>query len=156
MTRSHTALILGATGGAGFEIAEALHRRGWQIRALSRRPDHGQTLLPYVDWLKGDAMNAGEVADAAINADLIVHAVNPPGYRNWRGLALPMLDNMIAAATAAGARIMFPGTIYNYGPDAFPLLKESTAQIPPHAQRRHTSGDGRPACSGQPGRGRVS
>ncbi|KCZ84827.1 NAD-dependent epimerase/dehydratase [Hyphomonas adhaerens MHS-3] len=130
MTRSHTALILGATGGAGFEIAEALHRRGWQIRALSRRPDHGQTLLPYADWLKGDAMNAGEVADAAINADLIVHAVNPPGYRNWRGLALPMLDNTIAAAKAAGARIMFPGTIYNYGPDAFPLLKESTPQNP--------------------------
>ncbi len=130
MTHSRTALVLGATGGAGFEIAEALHRRGWQIRALSRRPEHGQALLPYADWLKGDAMNAEEVADAAINAGLIVHAVNPPGYRNWRGLALPMLDNTIAAAKAAGARIMFPGTIYNYGPDAFPLLKESAPQNP--------------------------
>jgi NAD(P)-dependent dehydrogenase (short-subunit alcohol dehydrogenase family) len=58
MTHSRTALVLGATGGAGFEIAEALRRRGWQIRALSRRPDYGQTLLPYADWLKGDAMNA--------------------------------------------------------------------------------------------------
>ncbi|MEZ5999931.1 NAD-dependent epimerase/dehydratase family protein [Hyphomonas sp.] len=130
MNRSRTALILGATGGAGYEIAEALHRRGWQIRALSRRPDYGRTLLPYADWLKGDAMIAGDVTDAAINADLIVHAVNPPGYRNWRGLALPMLDNTIAAAKATGARIMFPGTVYNYGPDAFPLLKETDPQNP--------------------------
>jgi nucleoside-diphosphate-sugar epimerase len=130
MNRSRTALVLGATGGAGFEIAEALRRRGWQIRALSRRPDYGQTLLPYADWLKGDAMNAADVAEAAINTDLIVHAVNPPGYRNWRGLALPMLDNTIAAAKASGARIMFPGTVYNYGPDAFPLLKETDPQNP--------------------------
>lgn len=130
MNRSRTALILGATGGAGYEIAEALHRRGWQIRALSRRPDHGQTLLPYADWLKGDAMNAADVAEAAINTGLILHAVNPPGYRNWRGLALPMLDNTIAAAKATGARIVFPGTVYNYGPDAFPLLKETDPQNP--------------------------
>ncbi|KCZ88523.1 NAD-dependent epimerase/dehydratase family protein [Hyphomonas jannaschiana] len=130
MNPSRTALVLGATGGAGYEIAGALHRRGWQIRALSRRPDYGQTLLPYADWLRGDAMNAADVADAAINAELIVHAVNPPGYRNWQGLALPMLENTIAAAKATGARIMFPGTVYNYGPDVFPLLKESDPQTP--------------------------
>jgi uncharacterized protein YbjT (DUF2867 family) len=87
MQTSRTALVLGATGGAGYEIARALRRRGWQIRALSRRPDHGRSLLPAADWLEGDAMHASDVAAAAINADLIVHAVNPPGYRNWRGLA---------------------------------------------------------------------
>ena len=31
---------------------------------------------------------------------MIVHAANPPGYKNWRGLALPMLKNTIAAAVA--------------------------------------------------------
>ncbi len=31
---------------------------------------------------------------------LIVHAVNPPGYRNWGQLVLPMIDNTIAAAQA--------------------------------------------------------
>lgn len=130
MQTSRTALVLGATGGAGYEIARALRRRGWQIRALSRRPDHGRSLLPAADWLEGDAMHASDVAAAAINADLIVHAVNPPGYRNWRGLALPMLDNTIAAAKASGARILFPGTVYNYGPDAFPTLTEDAPQHP--------------------------
>ena len=58
----------------------------------------------------------------------IVHAVNPPGYRNWAKLVLPMIDNTIGAAKASGARILLPGTIYNYGPDAFPVLREESPQ----------------------------
>ena len=73
-------------------------------------------------------MRPEDVVAAAKGADIIVHGVNPPGYRNWRGLALPMLDSTIAAAKASGARIVFPGTIYNYGPDAFPLLSERSPQ----------------------------
>ena len=37
-----------------------------------------------------------------------------------------MLDNTIAAAKAGGARILLPDTIYNYGPDVFPLLREES------------------------------
>ena len=130
MTRTRTALILGITGGAGFEIARALRARGWQIRALHRRPDSVSSLMPDADWVEGDAMKAGDVLMAATNADLIVHAVNPPGYRNWGKLVLPMIDNTIAAAGANGARIVLPGTVYNYGPDAFPLLRETSPQNP--------------------------
>jgi nucleoside-diphosphate-sugar epimerase len=61
---------------------------------------------------------------------VIVHAVNPPGYRNWGQLVLPMIDNTTAAARACGARVVLPGTVYNYGPDAWPRLHESTAQHP--------------------------
>jgi peptide-methionine (R)-S-oxide reductase len=43
---------------------------------------------------------------------LDVHAVNPPGYRGWSRLVLPMLDNTIAAASAVGATIVLPGTVY--------------------------------------------
>lgn len=65
---------------------------------------------------------------AAAGAELIVHAVNPPGYRDWDRLVLPMLDNSIAAAN--GARILLPGTVYNYGPDAFPSISEDAPQHP--------------------------
>ena len=41
---------------------------------------------------------------------------------------MPMLESTIAAAEATGARIVLPGTIYNYGPDAFPLLAETSPQ----------------------------
>ncbi|MDP1627417.1 NAD-dependent epimerase/dehydratase family protein [Parvibaculum sp.] len=128
-----TALILGATGGFGGETALALHRHGWQIRALHRNPKAAARALsdmPFIDWVKGDAMNAGDVRAAAVNVDVIVHAVNPPGYRNWGGTVLPMIGNTIAAAKEAGARIVFPGTVYNFGPDVFPLLAETSPQNP--------------------------
>src|SRR5688572_20863701 len=109
MSEERIALVLGATGGVGRETALALARRGWRIRALHRRKS--APTLSGVEWIAGDAMNASDVLGAAKGASLIVHGVNPPGYRNWRGLALPMLDNTIAAARATGARIVFPGTV---------------------------------------------
>ena len=41
-----------------------------------------------------------------------------------------MIENSISAARASGARILLPGTIYNYGPDAFPTLREDSPQNP--------------------------
>jgi len=80
------------------------------------------------EWVKGDAMNAGSVATAAEGVDAIMHAVNPPGYRNWDKLVIPMIENTISAAKQSGARILLPGTIYNYGPDAWPVLREDSPQ----------------------------
>ncbi len=121
MTR--TALIIGATGGVGGETARALIKHGFLVRALHRDPEQAKARmasLGAIEWLKGDAMNAADVLRAATGVSLVVHAANPPGYRNWKGLALPMLENSIAAAKAAGARLVFPGTVYNFGPETFP------------------------------------
>ncbi len=128
-----TALVIGATGGIGGEAALALLRRGWHVRALNRNAekaarDHAG--LGPIEWVSGDAMKPADVIAAAAGASVIVHAANPPGYRNWEGLAIPMLDSSIAAAEASGARIVFPGTLYNYGPDALPLLTETSPQDP--------------------------
>ena len=71
--------------------------------------------------------------DAVVRArgcGVIVHAVNPPGYRNWAGQVLPMIDNTIAAAKAERATVVLPGTVYNYGADAFPVLVEDAPQHP--------------------------
>ena len=100
-TATRTALVIGITGSIGREVAEALLRRGWRVRALHRNPSAATTAgtLPNaVQWIKGDAMQSSDVVEAARGTELIVHAANPPNYRNWRGLALPMLDNTIAAA----------------------------------------------------------
>lgn len=40
------------------------------------------------------------VLKAASGVAVIVHAVNPPGYRNWAKLVLPMLDNTMAATSS--------------------------------------------------------
>lgn len=122
-----TALVIGMTGGIGGATARALLARGFRIRALTRQ---GRAPQRGVEWVLGDAMNAADVLRAAQGCGVIVHGANPPQYRNWRGLALPMLANTIAAAKANGATIVFPGTVYNYGPEALPLVDEQAPQNP--------------------------
>ncbi|MDQ0511400.1 NAD-dependent epimerase/dehydratase family protein [Ancylobacter amanitiformis] len=129
-----TALVVGAAGGIGGEVTLALARRGWRVRALTRSgAAHGEGIEP----VRGDALNAADMRRAAEGAELIVHAVNPPGYRHWNRLVLPMLDNSLAAARARGARVLLPGTVYNYGPETFssgpegfPLIGEEAPQRP--------------------------
>jgi nucleoside-diphosphate-sugar epimerase len=153
MSEPKRALVLGATGGIGGETAAALLRHGWAVVAMARKP--GGRSPTGVSWVTGDAMVAAEVRRAAEGVQAIVHAVNPPGYRDWGRLVLPMIDNSIAAARAVGARVVLPGTIYNYGPDAFPDLREYSPQHPAtdkgrirvelERQLEAGSGDGAPA-----------
>lgn len=129
MSNDKTVLVLGATGGIGGEVARQLRDGGWDVRAL-RRGDSARRGQNGIEWIPGDAMNRNDVAHAAEGVSAIVHAVNPPGYRRWAELVLPMLDNTIAAAQAERATIVLPGTVYNFGPDAFPLLHENSPQRP--------------------------
>lgn len=128
MTRNDKVLVLGATGGIGGEVARQLRDAGWDVRALKRGATEGKS--EGITWLAGDAMDEQSVRSAAKGCSVIVHAVNPPGYRRWSELVLPMLDNTIAAARAEGATIVLPGNVYNYGPDAFPMLAEDSPQHP--------------------------
>ncbi len=133
------ALIVGATGGFGGELALTLLARGWRVRGLTRHAETATAArnpeLAAVEWVHGDALREADVVAAAVppagpRADLVVHAANPPGYRNWQSTALPMLESSIAAARAAGARLIFPGTVYNFGPETFPLVAEGARQAP--------------------------
>lgn len=135
-----TALVLGASGGVGGAVAEALLARCWAVRGLARDPGRAQADWGGrgpVEWHAGDAMVRADVVRAARGVHAIVHAVNPPGYRDWDRLVLPMIDNTIAAARAAkaagpagGARILLPGTIYNFDPATTPVLRETSPQHP--------------------------
>jgi nucleoside-diphosphate-sugar epimerase len=130
MEKGNVALALGASGGIGGEVARQLRDAGWTVRALQRGLAQAQEQRDGITWLRGDAMNRDEVMRAARGCAAIVHAVNPPGYRRWSELVLPMVDNTIAAAIAERATVVLPGTVYNYGPDAFPLLTEESPQHP--------------------------
>jgi nucleoside-diphosphate-sugar epimerase len=130
MTKNMKALVLGATSGIGGEMARQLRDAGWQVRALKRGLSAKEEERDGICWVRGDAMNGDEVLRAARGCAVIVHAVNPPGYRRWGELVLPMIDNTIAAAIAGQATIVLPGTVYNYGPDAFAELSEDAPQHP--------------------------
>lgn len=123
-------LVLGATGGIGGEVARQMRAAGWEVCALTRDVDKARRENAGFSWIKGDALNRQEVLAAAHGCAVIVHAVNPPGYRNWAELVMPMIDNTVAAAIAEGATIVLPGTVYNFGPDAFPVLHEDSPQHP--------------------------
>jgi nucleoside-diphosphate-sugar epimerase len=151
-SETRLALVIGATGGVGGAVAERLAAGGWRVRALHRdpetarrtsgRPDARRASAPLasrstpnggglgLEWVKGDAMVEADVVAAAEGVSLVMHGANPPGYKNWAGLQLPMLNASIAAAKATGARLLFPGAVYNYGPDAFPDLTEASPQTP--------------------------
>lgn len=123
-----TALILGITGGVGGATASALRRHGWTIRALYRDPAK-LTAASGIDGRRGDALVPADVIAAADGVDVIVHAVNPPLYRNWETTVLPMLQSTIAAAKTSGARIVLPGTVYNFGSHPPALADEDAPQV---------------------------
>jgi nucleoside-diphosphate-sugar epimerase len=127
-----TALVIGATGSLGREVAAALVRHGWRVRGLARDPAAAAAKAPTpgVEWVRGDAMSAADVVAAARGCAVIFQGANPPGYRDWARRQPAMLEAVIAAAAASGARIAFPGNVYNYGPDAWPLIGEDAAQRP--------------------------
>ncbi|QBK03747.1 NAD-dependent epimerase/dehydratase family protein [Hylemonella gracilis] len=127
---TNTALVLGATGGIGGEVARQLRAAGWQVRAMKRGAKESVDAAG-IEWLGGDALNEADVMRAAQGCSVIVHAVNPPGYRRWAEWVLPMIDNTIKAARAQGATVVLPGTVYNYGPDVFAQpIREDAPQNP--------------------------
>lgn len=129
-----TVLILGATGSVGHAITRTLSaRRKITVRALHRQPNTAMQRfadLPNIDWRQGDVMTIDDVQSAAQGCDVIVHAVNPPGYAHWRELAIPMLERSIAAAKASGATLVFPANVYNFATDIGHDVSETAPQQP--------------------------
>jgi nucleoside-diphosphate-sugar epimerase len=89
-----TVLILGASGLFGSHAAAAFETAGWTVRRYIRGTD---------------------MARAAMGADVIVNALNPPKYHNWAQLIPQITADVIAAAKASGATILVAGNVYVYG-----------------------------------------
>ncbi|MDE1173709.1 MAG: SDR family NAD(P)-dependent oxidoreductase [Parvibaculaceae bacterium] len=128
-----TALVIGATGGIGSETVLALQAHGWRVRAMNRNPGEAARRfrrLGAIEWVEGDSMKPGDVIRAASGVQIIFHGANPAGYKNWKGTIVPMMRSTIEAARASGARILLPGTLYNFGPDAWPVVSSVSPQNP--------------------------
>jgi len=119
-----TIVIAGAAGRIGHAAAEAFLEAGWTVRGIARGAKLGR-LPAGVEPVEADAMDRDAVTAACAGADVVLHALNPP-YDKWDELAMPMAENVIAAARAAGATIMLPGNVYNYGTGICTSLTEDT------------------------------
>jgi hypothetical protein len=141
------ALVIGATGGIGGEVAKSLIARGWAVRALSRNLDAAKRQTAWigeVEWIAGDAMTEADVIGAAQGTSLIFHGANPPKYRDWRGLAIPMLKASTAAARSSGARLVFPRKHLQFRAGRLADPERDLAAESVLAQRRRACRDGRP------------
>jgi len=94
-----TALVLGASGGFGGQVALALQAAGWRVNRYSRGTD---------------------MAAAAKGAALIVNGLNPPAYHAWDRLIPEITASVIGAGRASGATLLIPGNVYPYGTEPAP------------------------------------
>jgi nucleoside-diphosphate-sugar epimerase len=118
VTRSYT--VLGAAGGVGSHLVDALADAGRRVRAVSRAPRAGR---PDVEHLPADLRDPAQVRAAVTGADVVFHAAQP-AYTRWPQ-EFPALTATIADATAAaGARLVLVDNLYMYGPSTAPMTED--------------------------------
>lgn len=114
------ALVTGATGLVGSHLVERLLADGWSVRALARTPSSWLEQRG-VECVRGDVLDGESFARAARSTDVVFHtaaAITPSGgWESYRRLNVDGTDNAIAAAAAAGARLLHLSSVAVYGPD---------------------------------------
>jgi nucleoside-diphosphate-sugar epimerase len=121
-------LVLGAAGRLGYVAAEAFRNAGWTVASLVR-PGRAVRAPAGTEIIEANALDHQAVAAAARGADVILHALNP-SFANWPRRALPLTYSVIDAAEAAGATLLFPGSLYNYGSPLPAVIDETTSMHP--------------------------
>jgi len=119
-------LVLGGAGRLGHAAGEAFRIAGWDVTSLVRpgaahRAPRGTKIVETID--------RRVAVEAARGKDVVLHALNPV-FKNWRRMALPHAYAAIEAAEAAGATLLFPGNLYNYGASMPGVIDEATPMAP--------------------------
>jgi nucleoside-diphosphate-sugar epimerase len=121
-------LVLGARGRFGRAAVTTFRDANWQVRAFVR-PNKSTSFGPGIEIVEGDAFDLNAVRNAAREVDVIVHALNPP-YPRWQQDLPRLTESVLNAARAAGASVMIPGNVYNYGSGMPENLREETSHLP--------------------------
>jgi nucleoside-diphosphate-sugar epimerase len=123
MTTAPRHVIFG-TGAIGLAVLDALRRRGETARLINRS---GSARVPDdVEVVGGDARDPAFTSAIAQGADVVYQTLNPP-YPEWTA-QFPLLQaGVLAAAEAAGARLVSMENVYMYGRPAGRPLTEDRA-----------------------------
>lgn len=119
--------VLFGAGQVGQVVARLLLDDGKRVR-IARR---SRSLVPAgADLVLGDALDPTFCVEAAEGASTVYHCMNPPyDARAWADLVPRYMDNLIAAAARAGARLVVLDNVYMLGRSGGRPLDEQT---PPH------------------------
>jgi len=128
-------LVTGASGFLGRHVAREFRERGHEVRGFDLAPgsDDGITVV------EGDLTDAGSITEAASGADVIVHIgaigdVYLAGERPALAAGVNVLGtaNVIDAALANGARVVYASTWEVYGEPTFQPITEDHPTRPDH------------------------
>lgn len=108
-----TIAIVGAAGRVGLEASKAFVEAGWTVRGIGRGAKV-EAMAPGVVPVACDAFDRAALVAACKGASVILHVANPP-YDKWATTVLPLMENTLHAAREAGATVLLPGNVYNYG-----------------------------------------
>ena len=111
-------MVFGANGGLGHAVVRQLAEQGKRVRAVTRS---GQAAVPPgVELVQADARDPAAARQASAGAGVIYHAINVP-YDRWLEVLPAIMENLIAAAASANARLVYGDNLYMYGKVTGPL-----------------------------------
>lgn len=120
-------VVFGA-GQVGGTLARRLLNAGKSVRIAKRSPGG---VPPGAALAQGDAADPAFCARAAEGAATVYHCMNPPyDARVWAELVPRWMDNLIAAAGRAGARLVVLDNVYMLGRPGGRTLDEDTPSNP--------------------------
>ncbi|MGH8736720.1 MAG: NAD-dependent epimerase/dehydratase family protein [Burkholderiales bacterium] len=120
-------VVFGA-GQVGTPLAMKLVEQGERVRVVRR--SHGE-IAPGAELVPGDALDPGLCARACEGASVVYHCMNP-AYDSalWVKAVPRTMDNLIAAAGGAGARLVVLDNLYMLGRTGGRPMNEDTPMNP--------------------------
>lgn len=117
-------VVLGSSGGAGNAIARALHDAGFEVRGVNRS---GSADLPQgIEQVAAD-ITTTDGAARAVSGAAVVYMAAQPAYHRWAQEFRPMLERVVDATAAVGAKLVMVDNLYGHGPGAG-VLDETTPE----------------------------
>jgi nucleoside-diphosphate-sugar epimerase len=114
---NHIHVVFGA-GQVGPPLAARLLEKGKRVRVVTR----SGTAVPGAEVLAGDATDPAVCRGAAEGATALYHCMNPAYDADaWERVLPVLMDNLIAAAGASGARLVVLENLYPYGTPEGPI-----------------------------------
>lgn len=115
-------VVLGATGGVGQAVARLLAEQGARVRAVNRSGHSSERNA--MEVVAADLANRESALAACQGAAVVFHCAGAP-YDQWATRLPDMLENILAAVSAAGATLVYTDNCYMYTPTSQPLTEES-------------------------------